>query len=283
VLGVVPWLDLRLPEEDSLALARKGRASGSGVRIGVVRLPRLSNYSDFDPLEGTPGVGLAYLQRPEEIDGLDLLILPGSKSTIADLEWLRAGGWLAAIRDYYAAGGHIAGICGGYQMLGRRLYDPHGIESGRKEAEGIGLLEIETILLEEKQTQLATAEFLPAAFAAGFVAGAPVQGYEIHHGETTLDETVSPLLRLHHAGVAAWRTDGAISADGRVWGTYLHGFFDSAEVRRQLLASLRPGESVMPAEIDLDRELDRLADHLAAHLDLARLFSHLPPPGTQGR
>ena len=161
VLGVLPWLDLRLPEEDSLSLMRKGKPTGDGVRIGVVRLPRLSNYTDFDPLEAMPGVVLTYLQGPAEIAGLDLLILPGSKSTIADLDWLRAQGWIAAIRAYHAGGGRVAGICGGYQMLGRRLRDPRRLESTREEAAGIGLLEVDTVLLPEKQTHQATAEFSP--------------------------------------------------------------------------------------------------------------------------
>ncbi len=163
VLGVVPWLELQLPEEDSLALARKTKKGGGGVRIGVVRLPHLSNYTDFDPLEATAGVDLVYLDRPQEIAGLDLLILPGSKSTLADLEHLRARGWVAAIRDFHRAGGRVVGICGGYQMLGRRLRDPQGIESEIQEAEGFGLLDVETVLLADKQTHQAAGTFLPAA------------------------------------------------------------------------------------------------------------------------
>ncbi|MEJ2700322.1 MAG: cobyric acid synthase, partial [Desulfuromonadales bacterium] len=124
VVGVVPWIDLRLPEEDSVALARKGRARGeAAVRIGVVRLPRISNYSDFDALEREPGVELRYLGEPEEVDGLDLLVLPGTKSTLPDMQWLREKGFFRAIHDFHAAGGYVAGICGGYQMLGRTIAD----------------------------------------------------------------------------------------------------------------------------------------------------------------
>ncbi|WP_432823930.1 cobyric acid synthase [Trichloromonas sp.] len=277
VLGVVPWLDLKLPEEDSVALARKGtRPKGRGLRIGVVRLPRISNYTDFDPLEREPDVDLVYLDAPAQLTGLDLLILPGTKSTLPDLQFLRECGLFQAIRDYHGGGGRVVGICGGYQMLGRSLTDPQGIESGLTVAEGLGLLDVETELHPLKKTHQVGGVALAAAEEIGLPAGTVVGGYEIHQGETLCGKASRPLLRLtRRSGAAADLEDGAVSADGRVWGTYLHGLFDDELVRRALLAPLRGsnGLTVPPAStVSLDTELDRLADHLQAHLDMVRIF-----------
>jgi adenosylcobyric acid synthase len=287
VLGVVPWLDLRLPEEDSVALGRKGSGPRQGaLRIGVVRLPRIANYTDFDPLEAEPEVELAYLADPQEVAGCDLLILPGTKSTIPDLEFLRASGFVRAIHDYHAAGGRVVGICGGYQMLGRRIADPELIESERPEAEGMGLLDMETVLAPLKQTHQAEGVLLPAAEAAGLSGPQKVCGYEIHMGETTLGPLAQPLLQLtRRSGRGVSLEDGAVSPDGRVWGSYLHGLFDDEATRRALLESLRgtlrPASPPSSPTLSLDAELDRLADHLEKHLDLAALFGRLVPPGAQ--
>jgi adenosylcobyric acid synthase len=287
VLGVVPWLDLRLPEEDSVALGRKGSGPRQGaLRIGVVRLPRIANYTDFDPLEAEPEVELAYLADPQEVAGCDLLILPGTKSTIPDLEFLRASGFVRAIHDYHAAGGRVVGICGGYQMLGRRIADPESIESERPEAEGMGLLDMETVLAPLKQTHQAEGVLLPAAEAAGLSGPEKVCGYEIHMGETTLGPLAQPLLQLtRRSGRGVSLEDGAVSPDGRVWGSYLHGLFDDEATRRALLdglrGTLRPAALPPPHALSLDAELDRLADHLEKHLDLAALFARLVPPGAQ--
>ncbi|PLX83732.1 MAG: cobyric acid synthase CobQ [Desulfuromonas sp.] len=272
VLGVVPWLDLHLPEEDSLGLARKGKAAGKGqLRIGVVRLPRISNYTDFDPLEHEADVELAYLDDPAGVAGLDLLILPGTKSTLPDLEFLRRSGFAKAIGDYHAAGGRVAGICGGYQMLGRRVADPQGVESSLAGAEGLGLLDVETVLCPAKQTRQAAGAFLPAAGAAGLAGKAT--GYEIHMGETARGPSSRPLLSLTEG------EDGAVSGDGRVWGTYLHGLFDDPALRRALLDALRSRRGLGPGEADqgpaIEEELDRLADHLERHLDLEPLLGKI--------
>jgi adenosylcobyric acid synthase len=284
VLGVVPFLKLALPEEDSLALARKQAVpAAGGVRIGVLRLERISNYTDFDPLEQEAGVELVYLDAPEQVTGLDLLILPGTKSTVADLDSLRQQGFGRAIHDYHAAGGWVAGICGGFQMLGKRIADPHGVESAREEVEGLGLLDVETTMLEFKQTHEVDGVLLPAAGDCALAGAAGVSGYEIHMGETTLGPLARPLLRLaRRSGRGVELLDGAVSSDGRVWGTYLHGLFDRPEVRAALLAALRRRRGLAaPAAAPvstLDLELDRLADHLQAHLDLAPILAHLGPP-----
>ncbi len=278
VLGVVPWISLQLPEEDSLALARKrtaATAEGGTLRIGVVRLPHLSNYTDFDPLERESGVELLYLEEPMRIDSLDLLIVPGTKNTLDDLAWLKRTGFAEAIRAFHERGGVVAGICGGYQILGRIVRDPGAVESARGEEAGLGLLDVGTTLRAEKQTHQAEGIFLRAATDIGFTPDAGVAGYEIHMGETSLGEGARPLLRLTRRD-GSCLNDGAVSADGRTWGTYLHGFFDSDGVRRDLLGSLRRSrglpERAPLAQVGLDAELDRLADHLEAHLDLTPVF-----------
>ena len=281
VLGVIPWLKLDLPEEDSVALNRKRKApQGEALSVGVLRLPHLSNYTDFDPLEREPGVDLVYLENADDIAGLDLLILPGTKNTLDDLDALRRQGLDVAITAYHRAGGSVVGICGGYQMLGRQISDPHGVESSQITAVGLGLLDIETTMCIEKQTHQTWGRFRPDAAAAGFADGVAVSGYEIHMGETRLGCQARALLQLTlRSGVEVALEDGAISADGRVWGTYLHDIFSLDQVRQQLLDQLRlkrglPTTTVLAADT-LNQELDRLAEHLEAHLDVQAILATL--------
>ena len=288
VLGVIPWIKLELPEEDSVALSRKAVTAQSSetLRIGVIRLPHISNYTDFDPLEHTAGVELLYLREASQIAGLDLLILPGSKSTIPDLAWLRQSGMARAIHDYHRAGGEIIGICGGYQMLGRTVADPEGIESDQARSEGLGFLDVETILTGSKQTHQVAGRGLDGAERIGLDREEVVSGYEIHMGETTIGPLALPFLRLTmRSGCTVVVDDGAVSADGRVWGTYLHGLFDNDSIRQPLLSRLRQKRGLMAVEDDaatnLESELDRLADHLQAHLDVERILALLAPPDRQ--
>jgi len=276
VLGVVPWLDLKLPEEDSVALARKPQvAVGGGLKLAVIRLPHLSNYSDFDPLEREPDVELVYLERPGSLAGFDLVLLPGSKTTLADLAWLRASGWAERLLDHVAGGGSLAGICGGFQMLGATLRDPHGVESERVEAEGLGLLAIDSTLQADKQTHQVRYRALAAATAAGLHGEGA--GYEIHMGTTRRHPGGEALLALtRNDGTLV--EDGARSADGRIWGCYVHGLFDDPALRSSLLNTLRQqrGLASLPVQQQsLERELERLADHLEAHLNLDRLLQPL--------
>ena len=287
VLGVVPMLDLQLPEEDSVALDRKSPTGKNGLQIGVIRLPRISNYTDFDPLEREADVDLLYVEKPEQLDGLDLLILPGTKNTLADLEFLRTSALLPMIRNYQAAGGRVIGICGGFQMLGTKISDPDAVESERAEAQGLGLLDVETVLRSGKQTHQVVARFQPAASAAGFAGMEDVKGYEIHAGESQCGIMSRPLLQLmSRSGQRVNLNDGAVSADGRVWGTYLHGFFDDDRLRAAVLAPLRAGRGCAPqvhaTQRKLDDELNRLADHLEAHLDMEQICSWLQLPGGEG-
>jgi adenosylcobyric acid synthase len=289
VLGVVPWLDLKLPEEDSVSLVRKGRGrDGAPLRIGVVRLPRLSNYTDFDSLEHETDVDFRYVTAPEQLTGLDLLVLPGTKSTIPDLQFLRESGLARAVHDYHARGGRIAGICGGFQMLGRRIADPDGVESDVLEAEGLGLLDVETVLTSDKQTHQVAGTVLDGAAALGLGAVEQITGYEIHMGETACGPLARPLFAVaRHSGFGETCMDGAVSVDGRVWGTYLHGLFDDDALRHALLDDLRArrglGPAVRASAATLDAELDRLADHLGSHLDLPRIWGLLDLPLAAGR
>ncbi|MFO7982187.1 MAG: cobyric acid synthase [Desulfuromonadales bacterium] len=272
VLGVVPWIDLRLPEEDSVALDRKRAAPGGAIHIGVVRLPRISNYTDFDALERETAVSIHYVTDPAEIEGLDLLILPGTKNTLADLDWIFEKGFDAAIGRYHQTGGRIIGICGGFQMLGSRIDDPGSLESPRRQAKALGLLDVTTAMQPDKQTHQAEGTLLGSTADCGLIPDTVIEGYEIHMGETRRGAYARAFSALSRtSGENARVEDGAVSTDGRVWGTYLHGLFDNVGFCRQLLATLdsrfADPDSTEPL-FNLQEELDRLADHLEKHLDL---------------
>ncbi len=281
VLGVVPWFTgFRIPEEDSVALAK--RRSGLGaqgsvgdrLRVGVVRLPRISNYTDFDALEGDEDLELSYLDEPSLLPGLDLLIVPGSKATIADLAFLQESGLAAAIRAF---AGPVVGVCGGYQMLGMRVSDPHGVESGdQREAEGLGLLDVVTVMLPHKETHQVTAELLPAGFLVASRCSRELTGYEIHMGETILGPRADSFARItRRSGEETEILDGAVSRDGRVFGTYLHGIFDNDRFRTAFLNRLRTAKGLTERAVPTRAAdpLDLLADHLERHLDLAKVWA----------
>jgi adenosylcobyric acid synthase len=265
-LGLVPhFRDAhRLPAEDVLGLeaspAHTPDTDGRRVRIVVPVLPHIANFDDLDPLRLEPGVELVLLRHgaPLPVDA-DLVILPGSKATIADLAALRACGWDADIVAYARRGGRILGLCGGYQMLGRGIADLDGIEGPPGSADGLGLIEVETELTGDKS--------LVAVEGRTVADGVAIAGYEMHIGRTTGEATQRPLLRLDDG-----RFDGAISADGRVAGTYLHGFFAGDAQRAAWLARLGAPESSLAYEELVEQTLDALAAHLAAHLDIDRLL-----------
>jgi len=279
VLGVVPCFSgFRIPEEDSVALERRGpgtgdRGPGEKLKIGVVKLSRISNYTDFDALEAEPDVHLTYVEGADQLRGLDLLIIPGSKATTTDLYFLMERGLFGAIRAFR---GTIVGICGGYQMLGKRVSDPHSVESGIREAEGLGLLDVVTVMLERKTTHQARAELLPAGYQVAPRCLGRLEGYEIHMGETILGPTVRPFARItERSGRPVEVLDGAVSCDGRVFGTYLHGIFDNAGFRSTFLNRLRRAKGLeeRPATEAQDDPFDLLAAHLEKHLDMERLLA----------
>jgi adenosylcobyric acid synthase len=240
VLGVVPYIkDLRLPQEDSVALERKMSPdvnnAAENVQIGVIRLPHISNYTDFDPLEQEPGVSVRYLDQHNTLGQLDLLILPGTKNTIADLLYLQRTGLAAKIRDYAANGGRVIGICGGFQMLGQVVRDPLGVEGAVPEADGLGLLPIVTTMAGEKTTTQVEARFL------GLVDEAPlVTGYEIHMGLTEPTGEGRAVFEIaSRLGKPVKLPDGWANRDYRIWGSYIHGLFDGDKFRQGWLAELR--------------------------------------------
>jgi adenosylcobyric acid synthase len=259
VFGTLPYLQgLLLDAEDSIG--RSGRVgAGSTLKVVVPALPRISNHNDFDPLRLHPQVELTFARPGRPIPPADLIVLPGSKSTRSDLAWLRAQGWEQAIQRHLRYGGRVLGICGGFQMLGRAVHDPDGLEGPAGSSEGLGLLEFETRMVAGKQLQNVSGRLLAE--------DVPISGYEIHNGMSEGPALARPLIELEG------RADGAVSADGQVMGTYLHGLFDRPEACAALLA--RCGLDVRGAAVDYrahrQQELDRLADCLEANLDICAI------------
>jgi adenosylcobyric acid synthase len=260
-LGLVPFFPEAglLPAEDALALGHASpRKPGAALRIAVPILPHIANFDDLDPLEAEPAVEVVRVRPGAAIPGnADLVILPGSKATIADLAALRAAGFDVDIAAHVRRGGGVLGLCGGYQMLGRRIADPDGIEGPAGAVDGLGLLDVETVLTGDKRLEAASGE-------AG---GAPFTGYEMHMGTTTGPDTARPFARL-----AGGAPEGAVSADGRVAGTYVHGLFCDDPQRSAWLERLGAPPTSIAHDALIEATLDRLAAHLAKHIDLERLL-----------
>ena len=278
VLGVVPYFtDFHIPEEDSVALekrvkGKRPKTKENKIQVGVIRFPRISNYTDFDSLESEPDVDLHYIVKADELAALDLLILPGSKSTTCDLLFLTERGLAPAIREFT---GPVTGICGGYQMLGKRVLDPFGIESAIKEVEGLGLLDVETVMLPEKETHQVECRLLPAGSLVAPGCTDTLSGYEIHMGRSTLGPGADTFSRLLiRSGKDVELADGAVSKNGRVFGTYLHGIFDNDGFRTAFLNKIRRGKGLPEVSPNFQRSdpFDLLAEHLERHLDMEKLF-----------
>ena len=256
--GIVPWLEAArlLPEEDSVALERPTlrRGPSKEIRIVVPILPRIANFDEFDPFKVEPEVDLILLKAGEDFpEDADLIILPGSKSTIADLEALRARGWDKAIIRHGEKGGKIVGICGGYQMLGAAIHDPDGLEGTSRSVDGLGLLQIETIMVPAKTVRTSNARSVQFDI--------PVAGYEIHMGVSTGNDARRPMLEIDgHAG-------GAISALGNVAGCYLHGLFGNDEYRQKLMLELGATTATGDYLASVNEALDDIAEQLDRHLD----------------
>ena len=284
-LGVVPMLEgWRGDDEDSLAIEdRPSRTKlDAPLQIAVVRLPFISNFTDFDALADERDVNVRYVTTPAELEGAAAIVLPGTKSTIADLAWLRQTGLAATVLTQAAAGTPVIGICGGYQMLGRRIHDPEHVESDAEAVDGLGLLDAETTFAADKRTVRVDGELLGGA--AGAAAdplgppGTPLRGYEIHMGRTTLGSGAAPLLRLRGAD-GSEHDDGAVAragagpTAGSVCGSYVHGLFDHPALRAAFINRLRAARglslrsSAAPPSAAPADDIDRLADHVEAHLD----------------
>ena len=264
-LGVIPWFDQawRLPAEDVLDISS---SKGGACKIAVPRLARIANFDDLDPLSSEPDVEVDIVQPGQPLPGdADLILIPGSKSTIADLADFRANGWDVDLKAHIRRGGHVLGLCGGYQMLGRMISDPEGIEGAPSEVEGLGHLDIATVMKPQKRLALTQATY-PTT-------GDEVEGYEIHLGETSGPDCGNAWLSVNSRPV------GAANADGRVRGCYLHGLFTADGFRATYLSELG-ARSNLSYSRDVEETLDALADHLEAHMDLDKLLGLASQPAS---
>ena len=283
--GVVPFFAeaSRLPAEDSVAVGRSpdlDAGTGLSIKVAVPILSRIANFDDLDPLIAEPDVSVDFVPAGEPLPGdADLVVLPGSKSTLADLAFVRQQGWDVDLHAHLRRGGRVLGLCGGYQMLGRTVADPEGIEGEAGQRPGLGWLDVGTVLGADKTLTHITARDLAT--------GQLVHGYEMHIGVTSGADCLRPMLRIEDAGTdgvadGGDRAEGAVSADGLVSGCYLHGLFAADDFRHAFLHTLRRRErSATSFETGIELTLDGLADHLEQHLDLEALRSAAGGTGTR--
>ncbi|MDR7220263.1 cobyric acid synthase [Aminobacter aminovorans] len=260
--GVVPWLKAAalLPSEDSVILERLAGGEKRALKVAVPMLGRIANFDDLDPLRAEPQVEVVFVPPGQRLpEDAGLVVIPGSKSTIGDLLLFRENGWDRDLEAHRRRGGHVVGICGGYQMLGRVVHDPLGIEGSVTRAEGLGLLDVETVMEPEKTVRNVE------AYAVRY--GEPLSGYEIHLGKTTGADCVRPTAVIN--GV----DDGATSPDGKVFGTYMHGLFGADGFRGRFLESLGIRGGGIDYRAEVERALDEIADHLERHLDCDAIFA----------
>jgi len=270
-LGVIPyWRDLALPEEDAVLWPRRRALSKDDrvLTVGVVEVPCMSNFTDFDGLSDEPDVSLYAVTNDSDIVP-DLLIFPGTKHTMKALDLIKNRRIDRLARRVFEGGGTVLGICGGFQIMGRSIRDPEGIESRRAE-EGLGLLDVETVFQSPKVTHQVSGYHCSS--------GIHITGYEVHMGRTTLGPSVKTFLELQRVNDAGRYPDGAMAAEGRVCGTYVHGLFDSPEFRRHLLNELRSRHGWSPLSLSpvrhLDQRIDQWADFVGSHVNVSAL-SHI--------
>ncbi|TIM07464.1 cobyric acid synthase [Mesorhizobium sp.] len=259
--GVVPWLKAaaRLPSEDSVVLERLASGEKRALKVAVPMLSRIANFDDLDPLKAEPQVEVVFVPPGQHLpDDAGLVIIPGSKSTIGDLLRFRENGWDRDLVAHRKRGGHVVGICGGFQMLGRVVRDPDGIEGSATETEGLGLLDVETVMQPEKTVRNVSARSVQFDL--------PLEGYEIHLGRTTGPDTLRPSAVINGAD------DGAVSADGKVSGSYLHGLFSADAFRAKFLENLGVKGGGIDYRAEVERALDEIAAELEIHLDCDAIF-----------
>ncbi|CAH2403093.1 cobyric acid synthase [Mesorhizobium ventifaucium] len=259
--GVVPWLKAaaRLPSEDSVVLERLASGEKRALKVAVPMLSRIANFDDLDPLKAEPQVEVVFVPPGQHLpEDAGLVIIPGSKSTVGDLLKFRDNGWDRDLLAHRKRGGHVVGICGGFQMLGRVVRDPDGIEGSVTETDGLGLLDVETVMEPEKTVRNVSARSLQFDL--------PLEGYEIHLGRTTGPDTLRPSAVINGAD------DGAVSADGKVSGTYLHGLFSADAFRAKFLENLGVKGGGINYRAEVERALDEIAAELETHLDCDAIF-----------
>ena len=278
VVGVLPhFSDIHIPEEDSLGLTPDGNTRGDPeVDIAVIRLPHIANFDDFDPLRRRPGVRVRYIRRASRFGSPDLVIIPGSKTTISDLDWMRAEGIEEQILAARRRGVPVIGICAGYQMLGSRISDPHRVESPRAEARGMGLLPTSTTIAREKATYQTEVAVVDGHGLLSGCQGASATAYEIHMGVTTGPASSTPFAIRRRASGRADLPDGALDEEGLTLGTYLHGLFHNRALLLSILGCAARGKGTVLSgrgeHLDQSAEYDKLADWGRRHLDLRHIY-----------
>lgn len=272
VFGVLPWYShFRIEAEDSVVIEAPEKLAAHQVKppaIAVIRIPHISNFTDFDPLDNVDGLGLHFLETTQDLSAFSAVILPGSKNTRADLAWLHHTGWTEKIQAFVEAGGHVLGICGGYQMMGHAVHDPTGIEGRPGTSPGLSILPVETELKAPKTTTR-------TQFSWNGTRGS---GYEIHMGRTRRSGGIA-LFRIHEKnGKPMPGEDGCISQDGRIMGTYIHGIFDQPEIIRKWLGMVGVNGvrvSGVHGLVARDRDYDLLAEHFERHVDMEKLLGEI--------
>lgn len=279
VVGVAPYLQIQVEDEDSLTERFEGSGKVEAVDLAVIRVPRISNFTDFNPLENIPGVSLRYVKQVSELKNPDMILLPGTKNTMEDLLWMRQNGLEAAIAKAAARGTIIFGICGGYQMLGETLADPYGVEAGGKIA-GMGLLPMDTVFAKEKTRTRVEGCFGRISGDLEELSGVALEGYEIHMGDTVLKEGVHSATELQDCVSGVKKTDGAYYKN--VYGTYVHGVFDREEVAEAVIRAIGRKKGLDVSEmtgVDFrkfkETQYDILAEELRRHLDMKRIYEIL--------
>ncbi len=276
-IGVLPYFfDIHIPEEDSLGIPQQPLGDAETyVDVAVMWLPHMANFDDFDPLRQEPGVRVRYVQDASEFSKPDLVVIPGSKTTMDDLEWLRTQGLAHQIIGAREAGTPVIGICAGYQMLGRELHDPDGVESSQIRSEGLGLLPTSTTFLSDKVTHQVSARVLSGEGMLRGSHGSSLTGYEIHMGVPTERSDTSPFVVESRSSETVNSPDGAIDDEGLTLGTYMHGLFHNRGIRRSVLEFAAQRKAItlpqVDDDIDPDTEYDKLAAFVREHLDMAHI------------
>ena len=279
VVGVAPYLDIQVEDEDSLTERFDRKQEAGVIDIAVIRTPRISNFTDFNPFESIPGVSLRYVKHPRDLHSPDMIILPGTKNTMGDLIWMRESGMEAAVLKEASRGKLIFGVCGGYQMLGETLSDPHGVENGGS-MKGMGLLPMETVFAEKKTRTRVQGYFgqLSGVFAP--LSGAEIEGYEIHMGESILKDNAGTATKITDSVSGKKKEEGAFA--GNVCGTYIHGVFDkeaSAEAIIRVIGEKKGIDVENMTGVDFaafkEQQYDILAAELRKHLDMKKIYEIL--------
>ena len=280
VVGVAPYLNIEVEDEDSLTERFSGNQEVGVIDIAVIRLPRISNFTDFNPFESMNGVSLRYVHHVSQLKNPDMIVIPGTKNTMEDLLWMRQNGLEAAILKAAAEGKIIFGVCGGYQMLGETLSDPHGVEAGGS-ISGMGLIPMDTIFEEEKTRTRVTGTFGQAGGVLSDLSGVHLEGYEIHMGVSVLKEGARPMTRIEDfVAKSGMKDDGA--QKGNVYGTYVHGVFDKEEVAKAVITSIAREKGIDASDITgvdfqafKETQYDILAAGLREHFDMEKIYQIL--------